>query len=93
MTDTELVQKIKREISDENREPVLRFGLEPGEILSVKSLPESKHIFSHIEWHMIGYWVKINRNLPKDYIAAKKEELKTIYPLPNAFGRYTKLIK
>lgn len=69
------------------------FGLEPGEILSVKSLPESKHIFSHIEWHMIGYWVKINRNLPKDYIAAKKEELKTIYPLPNAFGRYTKLIK
>lgn len=38
MTDTELVQKIKREISDENREPVLRFGLEPGE----PGLTESK---------------------------------------------------
>jgi A/G-specific adenine glycosylase len=68
-------------------------GLNQKEILALERLPESKHIFSHVEWHMTGYRVKISRNLPKDYIAAKKEELKTIYPLPNAFGRYTKLIK
>ena len=53
----------------------------------------AKHVFSHVEWHMKGYRIRMGKELPKAYIAAKKEELKTIYPLPNAFGRYTKLIK
>lgn len=38
MTDAELVQKIKKEISEANREPVIRFTLEPGE----PGLTESK---------------------------------------------------
>ena len=59
----------------------------------VSSMGTAKHIFSHVEWHMIGYRIKVGKGLPKGLIAAKKEELKTIYPLPNAFSRYTKLIK
>lgn len=69
------------------------FGLEKEEILLLEKLPEAKHVFSHVEWHMTGYRVIMKEKLPTGYISAKKEELKTIYPLPNAFGRYTKLIK
>ena len=43
-----------------NREEVLEFvkkqGLSP---LRIQKLPAAKHIFSHIEWHMTGYAVKV----------------------------------
>lgn len=69
------------------------FGLTDGTVVSIEPLPAAKHIFSHVEWHMIGYRVLIKSPIPQAYIAADKDELKQIYPLPNAFGRYTKLIK
>ena len=56
-------------------------------------LPKAKHIFSHVEWHMIGYRVTLSGAIPPSYITVEKEELKSGYALPNAFGRYTKLIK
>ncbi len=68
-------------------------GIEEGQMLQVEKLPEAKHIFSHVEWRMIGYRIQM-KNLDKQrYIVAGKEELRTIYPLPNAFAKYTKLIK
>ncbi len=69
------------------------FGLDLETIISCEPLPAAKHIFSHVEWHMAGYRIQLSQELPKTYISAQKEELKTIYPLPNAFSRYTKLIK
>ena len=65
-------------------------GLTP---VRVKRIGTAKHIFSHVEWHMTGYRVRLRHEIPKSYIAAAKEELKTIYALPNAFGRYTKMIE
>lgn len=59
---------------------------------TIEPLPGAKHIFSHVEWHMIGYRVLLAGDLPKGYIDAEKEEIKTKYPLPNAFGAYTKLV-
>lgn len=69
------------------------FGLEEERIASVEELPKAKHIFSHVEWHMIGYRIRLNGAIPPAYITVEKEELKSGYALPNAFGRYTKLIK
>lgn len=69
------------------------FGLDGGTIVSVEELPRAKHIFSHVEWHMIGYRIKLCDVIPPSYIMVSTEELKTSYALPNAFGRYTKLIK
>lgn len=69
------------------------FHLDLHDVIRAEQLPEAKHIFSHVEWHMTGYWIELKKELGKEYIAAEKQELKTIYPLPNAFGRYTKLIK
>ena len=69
------------------------FGCGAASVEKVEPLPAAKHIFSHVEWHMIGYRVILRDGIPDGYIAAEKEELKSDYALPNAFGRYTKLIK
>ena len=69
------------------------FGLDPREIVELEPVGPAKHIFSHVEWHMTGYRVRLKNGIPKAYIAAEKEDLKTIYALPNAFGRYTKMIE
>lgn len=69
------------------------FALKPEMIAVIEPLPEAKHIFSHVEWRMIGYRILLNGELPASCISAEKEEIKTMYALPNAFNRYTKLIK
>lgn len=58
----------------------------------IEPLPSSKHIFSHVEWHMVGYRVQLKGEGLDEYIMVAKEEIKTKYPLPNAFMAYTKLI-
>lgn len=68
------------------------FALKPESILQIESLPEAKHIFSHVEWQMIGYRLKLEY-LPKSFLKADQATLEKVYALPNAFGTYTKLIK
>ena len=66
------------------------------EALSVESiqlLGDAKHIFSHIEWHMLGYLVHLDDNpgcmdAIKDITFATWEELPETYTLPNAFSFY-----
>ena len=69
------------------------------------SLGEGKHIFSHIEWHMIGYYVQINEeekvaeekvyNADKSLneVWATKKQINEIYTLPSAFEKYRDSIK
>ena len=68
------------------------FGLLEGAVEKITPLPEAKHIFSHVEWRMIGYRVQLKKSIPQEFISAQKKELEQVYALPNAFGRYTKLI-
>lgn len=68
------------------------------EILGVKEvkitpLPEAKHIFSHVEWHMTGYRVELTEVPEGDYLWVTPEEIKKTYSLPGAFKAYTKLIR
>ncbi|MDO4266905.1 MAG: A/G-specific adenine glycosylase [Eubacteriales bacterium] len=69
------------------------FGFSEGDVTEITPLPEAKHIFSHVEWRMKGYYVRLSGGLPGDCTAAGKQQLKQVYALPNAFGAYTKLIK
>lgn len=55
---------------------------------TVKELGESKHIFSHIEWHMVGYYIHLNKKPDKDYIWVTREELVKQYAVPSAFSAY-----
>ena len=57
-----------------------------------EKLPEAKHIFSHVEWHMSGYLVKAGEEIP-GMLFADRGELKEKYPIPNAFAAYRKLLE
>ena len=58
----------------------------------IKKLPDAKHIFSHVEWHMSGYLVKAGEEIP-GMLFADRGELKEKYPIPNAFAAYRKLLE
>lgn len=63
-------------------------GLTP---VRVKRLIDAKHVFSHVEWHMIGYEVlvdELEKNCREKMIFAGKEELKDRYSIPSAFEAY-----
>lgn len=56
-------------------------------------LGEACHKFSHIEWNMLGYWVKIDgacsleKHFP-DFIWVENTDLANEYALPSAFAAY-----
>jgi len=56
-------------------------------VLSIKELPEAKHIFSHTEWHMSGYFLSL-KEPPEEVLFARWEEIKEKYPVPSAFAAY-----
>ena len=62
----------------------------------IRKLPAAKHIFSHIEWHMTGYEIRIPElsgeeleELQEDetYFVSRKE-LTEHYSIPSAFEKY-----
>lgn len=63
-------------------------GLMP---VRIKELPHSKHIFSHVEWHMRGYEVKVDeleKTNRKGFLFVHPDEIKRKYPMPSAFEAY-----
>ena len=79
---------------------VIEYAKEAGLMpVRVKRLGSAKHIFSHVEWHMIGYEVvvdELERQMKKsggeegeaDVIFAGLKELEEKYPMPSAFEAY-----
>ena len=68
-------------------------GLDP---LYIEKLPPAKHIFSHIEWRMQAYRIKVSslkRTQDKELIFATREQSGKQYAIPSAFGAYAKYIK
>lgn len=57
-----------------------------GHIIKVKKLPAAKHIFSHVEWHMIGYLIEVDTK--DDAIWATAQEVEKVYAIPTAFKAY-----
>lgn len=70
-------------------------GLDP---VFVEELPDAKHIFSHIEWRMKGYLIKVsdfslleekNHEAP---ILISKKEIQEEYAIPAAFEKYASYV-
>ena len=60
-------------------------------VIKIERLTESKHIFSHKEWHMTGYAVRVDELAPKggkDMIFVEKGEARDKYPIPSAYAAY-----
>lgn len=65
--------------------------------LRILPLEEAKHIFTHKEWHMIGYMVRVDelelmqRDAQKelDWLYVEPAKIQENFPIPSAFGAYT----
>ena len=72
---------------------VEKLGLIP---LHIAVAAEAKHIFSHVEWRMKGYFIKVASTEEKkigELIFVDKKETKGRYPIPSAFSAYRKYIE
>ena len=88
-----------------NRKQVLQevkdMGMHP---LRVRKLEPSKHIFSHIEWHMTGYEVLTEENGSRairqedkrsdnsPWLLAAVSEVRARYAIPSAYEAYASLL-
>lgn len=69
-----------------------RFAGLASHIAGIEPLTEAKHIFSHVEWHMTGYRIRLDGGSTEQWLMADVEDLKEKYPIPNAFYAYSKWI-
>ncbi len=59
----------------------------------LRSAGGAKHIFSHIEWHMTGWFAECHDfAAPEGWFWVTPQELATEYPIPSAFRAYTKQV-
>lgn len=81
LTDTQVLSYLKER------------GLSP---IRIQSLGESKHIFSHIEWRMIGYVIRVEELEAGELsgmLFVEPSETEREYPIPAAFGAYTDYLR
>ena len=83
------------------QEEAIRYGNSLGLVpVRVKRLADAKHIFSHVEWNMIGYEILVDEleremrqpaggERAEGIIFAGREEIEKKYPVPSAFAVYT----
>ena len=68
--------------------------------IRIQPLGEAKHIFSHIEWHMTGYVIRVEEpemrqqvqsgRQKDDLLFVNAEDAKEKYAIPSAFAAYAK---
>ena len=78
---------------DEALQKVKEMNLEP---LHIETLPEAKHIFSHIEWRMTGYRIRVSSLEERKeslFIFTEKKQSEKQYAIPSAFRAYIKYMK
>lgn len=60
--------------------------------IRIQKLEDAKHIFSHIEWQMTGYMIRVEEleGQKEDLIFVEAEDSQQKYAIPSAFAAYTK---
>ena len=66
-------------------------------VLQIRPLPEAKHVFTHVEWHMRGYLLLVEdmqeaqqsgQFAAERFLAAGTDEIGERYSVPSAFRNY-----
>lgn len=64
--------------------------------LRISPLGDAKHIFSHKEWHMKGYMIRVDElshgapgDASREWLFVEPAETEEKYPIPSAFAAYT----
>ena len=68
-------------------------GLVP---VRVKKLGEARHIFSHVEWDMVGYLVQVDeleKSCREEMIFIHPRTAQEEYAIPSAFEKYAGYLK
>lgn len=78
----------------QDEDSVLAYLKEIGlQAIHIKRLEDSKHIFSHKEWHMTGYAIRVDelaRSEDKSgLLFVEREETQNKYAIPAAYAAYT----
>ncbi len=61
--------------------------------LRVEEICDAKHIFSHVEWRMKGYLVRVEPTGPEhEVLFAEISDFGEKYPMPSAFAAYMKYL-
>lgn len=61
-------------------------------VCELTELPPSQHIFTHLEWHMKGYFVRVSElSDSSDFIWATKDEIRSRYSIPTVFKSFIKI--
>ena len=65
------------------------------EALRVTQLQNARHLFSHVEWDMTGYEIRIapRGEIPGGWLFAGREDLLGRLAVPSAFSAYLRLIR
>lgn len=59
--------------------------------IKVEKLPAAKHIFTHVEWHMTGYFIQVQKVPDATAFSwIDWEQIAGEYPIPSAFEAYWK---
>ena len=69
-------------------------GFDP---LRIERLDDAKHIFTHVEWHMVAYSVQITPEFDgyhgaSGMLLVNNDDLHANYAIPSAFSAYTKYL-
>lgn len=78
---------------DEALKRVKGWGLSP---LRITDAGEARHIFSHIEWHMVGYLITVEDEenwMGEDFLLVETEKTQREYPIPAAFAAYARFLE
>ena len=67
------------------------------DVLRIQSLEPAKHIFSHREWHMIGYAIRVDelqkiKEVNAGFLFIDPKDIEDSYPIPAAFASYVKYV-
>ena len=64
--------------------------------LRITELEDAKHIFSHKEWHMKGYMIRVDEltrgEVPEDWLFVEPKKAEDSYPIPSAYAKYRKYL-
>ena len=68
-------------------------GVKEEEVELLEPLPEAKHVFSHVEWRMKGYLIRLKADVGTEAgFFVESETAQEVYALPGAFRAYAKYL-
>lgn len=71
-------------------EQIEKWGIEA---IKIAQAGKGKHIFSHVEWHMEGVRIVLDKpEKLEDFLWVSKKELETVYALPSAFEIFRNIL-